>query len=78
MVTVWLNIGSLTVRHKHPPLPALSVELCSSGNGNHTFLHSTLNHSTNSYTSVLDIKDKWNQTTEVSSGSGSHAVSTVY
>src|SRR5688572_7025093 len=65
--TLWLCIGSLTVRYNYP-LPPLSVEQCSHGNGNVTFTSSSSNFT--NYTSSEDFygisaKNSWNQTTEL-------------
>ena len=80
LLTLWLSIGSMTIHHKHPSLPSLSVEHCSHGNSNSTFLTSTLNDYNFSLSEISDglWTKNWNQTTEAVPDSKSHVVSVVY
>src|SRR5688572_15208537 len=80
MVTLWINIGSLTVRGKHPPLPPVSVEQCFLGNGNYTLFSSSLTYTNYTSFDIVDgisAKDNWNVTTEVLPGSRPYVVSTI-
>lgn len=68
LLTLWLSIGSMTMRYKHPPLPPLSLENCSLRNSNSSFHTSTLNYDNYTYFEVNDgiwTKNNWTQTTEV-------------
>jgi len=67
-ITLWLCIGSLTVRYTYP-LPPVSVQQCYPRNGTYTFSTQTLTN----YTSfeVFDrtgAMDSWEQTTEILAG----------
>jgi len=59
LITFWLCMGSMTVHHKHPPLPPVSVEQCSHGNGNSTLFPSSLNY-TFDMIDGIGGKDNWN------------------
>jgi len=75
LMTLWLSIGSMTVSHKHPPLPPVSVEQCSLGNSNSTLFEFSLNYTTYRPLDVLDgmgSTNNWNQTTQILSISRSH------
>src|SRR5688572_25953016 len=79
MVTLWLCMGSLSVRHKHPPLPPVSVEQCSLRNGNSTLYPSSLNYTNYTSFEIVDgigANDIWNQTANVHRGSRIKVVST--
>ena len=58
----------MTMHHKHPSLPPLSLENCSLRNSNSSFHTSTLNYDNYTYFEVNDgiwTKNNWTQTTEV-------------
>lgn len=81
VITFWLCFGSMTVSDLHPPLPPVSVEHCSVGNGNSTFLPNSLNYT--NYTSfefadAISSNENWNGTNDNLPESRFQEVNTVY
>lgn len=77
--TLWLCIGSLTVRYNNP-LPPVSVKQCSLGSSNVTVTPSFLNFTNYASFEVfdgIDAKESWNQTTEILPAARSHVVSNI-
>ena len=82
VISFWLGFGSMTVRHKHPPLPPVSVDQCLFGNNKHTLIPSSLNYTNYSSYYMYIVEDfeaeeYWNETTEALPGLRMHVVGTI-
>jgi len=80
VISFWLGFGSMTVSDNQPPLPPVSVEQCSLGSSNSTFLPNSLDFNNYTASGIADgiyAVDNWNETNETLPGSRIQVVSTL-